>query len=731
MPRATTNKLYRTFVKGLVTEAGPLTFPENASIDEDNFVLFRKGGRARRYGLNYEPSYALSTYSVPNPATTAITEYTWDNPANHADLSFLVQQVGATLYFYRLDETGSAVSAGIQPFSLSLTSYAVAGTMDFPSYPVSMASGKGLLFVVGERMEPIHIEYNRATNTVTATRIYIQIRDFKGLDDGLANDEEPSLLSKEHEYNLMNQGWTEGGTASITRSSWAFSYFGLLIPQARTIPATTAATAYKTAHGVYPGNNKQWWTAKNGSGDFDAALLKKLYNGNNRAPRGHYVVDAFNIDRSAASGVDDLLVESTPDRPVSVTFFSGRVWYATNSSVYFSQVLQDKRQAGMCYQEADPTSEDITDLVATDGGVIPIPEMGNAIKLLPAGSGVLVFANNGVWAVSGTSMGFTAVDFSVAKINPIGAINAGSILDANGQVVWWSKVGIQGLSPKSGALASSDGGYERINISEQTIQSFYLDDIPEDSKKYVKCVYDSATNTIQWLFRSGNTPGNYFYDRILNLDMTLGSFYPWTISSTGSSPYITGVTTTLTLNTTENRSSALRYLTAVPDAGVWKFTFSYFNDTTFADWRTFNGTGFTYTSFIETGYELLEDAMRNKETLYVFVYLRRTEENFVETEDGDFVADKPSSCKFQIKWDWASSSASNKWSTKTEAYRHNRLPMPDETDLTFDTGFPVVVTKNKVRGNGRAIQFRFESSEIGKDCDLLGWAVPFAGNTQP
>jgi hypothetical protein len=32
-------KIYRSFTKGLITEASPLTFPENASIDERNFVL--------------------------------------------------------------------------------------------------------------------------------------------------------------------------------------------------------------------------------------------------------------------------------------------------------------------------------------------------------------------------------------------------------------------------------------------------------------------------------------------------------------------------------------------------------------------------------------------------------------------------------------------------------------------------------------------------------------------
>ena len=41
-------KLYKSFIQGLVTEASPLTFPENASIDEDNFVLNRDGSRSRR-----------------------------------------------------------------------------------------------------------------------------------------------------------------------------------------------------------------------------------------------------------------------------------------------------------------------------------------------------------------------------------------------------------------------------------------------------------------------------------------------------------------------------------------------------------------------------------------------------------------------------------------------------------------------------------------------------------
>ena len=59
--RAAANKEYNSFVRGLITEASPLTYPENASIDEENFILNRNGSRRRRQGIDYESSYALGS----------------------------------------------------------------------------------------------------------------------------------------------------------------------------------------------------------------------------------------------------------------------------------------------------------------------------------------------------------------------------------------------------------------------------------------------------------------------------------------------------------------------------------------------------------------------------------------------------------------------------------------------------------------------------------------------
>lgn len=142
----------------------------------------------------------------------------------------------------------------------------------------------------------------------------------------------------------------------------------------------------------------------------------------------------------------------------------------------------------------------------------------------------------------------------------------------------------------------------------------------------------------------------------------------------------------------------------------------------FTDWNTFDGAGVAYDSYVEAGYELFDDAMRNKNITYLFSYLTRTE----TSADVNGILDYPSSCKMQVKWNWASGEQSNKWTPEVEVYRPPQLLLDNP-----DTGFGMVVTKNKVRGNGKAIQFKFRCSDPGKNFDLNGWAIEVSGNVTP
>ena len=79
MPQSLIQRTVNTFVKGLITEASELTFPENASVDELNCALERDGTRRRRQALTYEDNHVLSDVVVPQGALVNTVD--WYNVA--------------------------------------------------------------------------------------------------------------------------------------------------------------------------------------------------------------------------------------------------------------------------------------------------------------------------------------------------------------------------------------------------------------------------------------------------------------------------------------------------------------------------------------------------------------------------------------------------------------------------------------------------------------------------
>ena len=72
MARGLTNRLYRNFTKGLITESSLLTYPENSCNDLDNCVIYRKGNISRRFGADFEDDWTFSPYAI-NVADNDIT----------------------------------------------------------------------------------------------------------------------------------------------------------------------------------------------------------------------------------------------------------------------------------------------------------------------------------------------------------------------------------------------------------------------------------------------------------------------------------------------------------------------------------------------------------------------------------------------------------------------------------------------------------------------------------
>lgn len=704
MPRQTAFQLENNFTKGLVTEATGLNFPENACTETYDCVFSEKGRVSRRLGFDYESGAELDAVTT---ASSAIYEYVWNSAGSTGDADIVVVQIGATLHYYAADDNAS-LSGGKFGFTTNLLTYKVSGNSDadVKATACQFASGNGYLFVVNPYCEPIYISFNPSVPSVTATQITIKARDFEG-DKTDANynniDTRPSTLSDAHKYNLYNQGWyqavrLDGGGGP-----------------------TNPVTDWDSARTDFPSNADIWWMFKNASEEFDDGWIDRFVQGNTPAPKGHYILNDFSTNRTSLSGITATERNSGGKRPSTVAFFTSRVWYSGvtaqeyNQKIYFSQIIENTEQFGKCYQANDPTSEETSDLLPSDGGVISIPDVGKVLKLFPMANSLIVFGTNGVWAIGGSEgVGFKTTDYAIRKISSVETISALNFVDVYGTPMWWNTDGI--FSIQSSELSGLEVAQ---SISDETIKDFLLN-IPSSEKFFVKGAFNSRSRIVQWIYRStiGTTiDEHYQYDRILNYNLLSKAFYPWTISTSETSPRIQGIIVSrgATTQATEvpvvdsndeplvdingdpvvvltftdiEASVSFRYLTTFDGDATW----SQNNDDSYLDWVT-EDEDLDYLSYLFTGYKVHGDAIRFFENNYLTVTMT--------SEDN-------SSAFVQGVWDYSNSPSSARFTNPQQVYINKIFRDAQQT-------------RKKIRGRGRSLHFKFYS-ETGKPFDIHGWS---------
>lgn len=444
-------------------------------------------------------------------------------------------------------------------------------------------------------------------------------------------------------------------------------------------------------------------------------------------------------------------------RPKVCAFYAGRAWYSGIPSgnklgwVMFSQVLTDISNVVKCYQQNDPTSEAFSDILDSDGGVIQIPEAGEIVGLAPLGPLLLVMASNGVWQIWGGNQGFSASNYIVEKITNLGCLFQKSIVVAEDRVFYWGTSSIYMLE------VDSEGRARVTDISEQKIKEFYQS-IPSINKLYVEGKYNSSEKVIYWAYNSNSnvdtSTGIYKKNRVLCYNLQLSAFYTFTIKA-GNYPIITSFATTKETIESANEFTVvvgtdevvvgsdevvadipivngalkqIKWLTFIPDVAFSNYTCTW-SDTlrTYAnEWRTFdvNNVGFTIDSYLVTGYNVGGTGPTTSKTAkYVHVFAKRTETGF----DGNVQPETESSILMQTKWDFTDNSNPGKWSDEVQVYRPQR-PFFVNPFAAYDDGYPLVITKNKVRGRGKALQVQYRA-EPGKQMHLMGWSIGFVNNT--
>ncbi len=749
MPAAPFQVAYTTFVKGFITEANPLNFPDNASIAEENFLLNKDGSRQRRLGMDFEEgSVGVSVDDGVMDGSLATSSHLWPAVGNKGEVKFCVVQVGLDLYFFntKAPVISDAIMNGGDPVTL---------TGD-ESQPLMSAVLNGRFICVNGSQNVFILTYDEEEDEITVKTSRLEIRDLFGVDDEMDVEERLATCSDAHRYNLHNQGWP---TKNISISS----------SDSGSVSDGNAVDVTKSRMSWYPSNADIVWAAKCSSAKVPAAIdtfrpeeLTKIGFGSTQSPLGSYILDAFNRGESRQEIMPSLPDDQTLGGVTSVASFAGRAFFAITETalkygdnrspnmgamLLFSQAKDGRRYVTRCYSEADPAAEHTYDVVDTDGGFINLPEAGAIVNLVTMGSSLFVFCTNGVWEIHGGEESFSATNHTVTRTTNVNVTAPRSIVYAEDTIAFWGDSGIFMLKRNDLTLRGGSS-----DISYATIQTFF-DKIDRRNRDLVSGTYDAFSRTFRWLYRDAPLPNDAFYNKELVYDINLQAFYVNNIYSTDVTfPFISGF---IPLEQTtfiesidrvihgtdkvkvynddvivssniagDNLRSAIKYLTFYEDEDGTHFTFSMYRNTSFRDWYSMDNVGIDAPAYMITGYASGGDTSLEKRIRNIEVFFNRTE-NEVKP-DGTLLT--PSSCMIQTQWDWTNNVGTGRWGKAFQAYRLPRFLAATGDGYQLNYGYPVIKTKSALRGKGRVLSLMF-STEPYHDLSLLGWSLKGAGNS--
>lgn len=754
------------FVKGLITEASPLNFPANASLEEENFNLNRDGTRDRRLGLDLEEDWDRVNTEVYNlnVDTTGKNTFKWYGVEGDLTKDFLVVQTSNILFMF--DLANESLSGDGYIGKTTISSFPTDVDYSFASIEGKLVVASGAETIVVMSYDPDNVstyfpfEYRRLkTRDVWGVEVvdtqYETDPSYRG--DG-------TVVNMSHVYNLRNQSW------GLPRKD----KLGVL---------SDAIPLFQDEIGKFPSNSETVWTGlqfqpvASGSDPFER-IFPNLYQDSIGvsvgAAKGYFIIDALRRGQSRTSeyannaskyptlfypGFTAPSDYSTSGASI-VTEFAGRVFYSgfggevtegdarspnLSNFVFYSQLVKSLPDITKCYQEGDPTSRETNDLVDTDGGFIRISEAKKILSQQTLGSELIIIADNGVWAISGGSdYGFSATNIKVTKVSDFGAISAKSVVRENKRLFFWSEDGIYAITK------NNLGDWAVENITQQTIQTFY-EEIPFTSKQGTSGVYDPFNKKVRWIYKDGLFYSSSSITKEIVLDLNLSAFsinriynlpqnnlevigvFPGPSFSSGQSVESVYVGTDPVVADTDEvvisdviRSSGIqsvRYLVCIKEAFATYLTFAYYKNLEFKDWQEYDGVGVDAMAFMLTGAITAGDSAVDKQVPYLTMHFKRTEEGV----DTDLQPLKQSGCLMRSQWNWANSAISKKWGATVQVYRYRKPLFVEDDDDDYDNGFSIVTTRNKIRGRGKAFSF-YMQTEPEKDCRIVGWNISINGN---
>ena len=449
-------------------------------------------------------------------------------------------------------------------------------------------------------------------------------------------------------------------------------------------------------------------TAVSGAGPYYVEFEKTFLNDG-------FVSWSNQYQRIGEASTSDPLVKNDgaayDERPAVVEAHDGHLFYLGipnseySDTIFFSQLAAKPIDFGKCYQKADPTDPDVNQLVATDGGTIVIPDLGNVKEAVSTRQGLLIFSDQGVWEIGNGRRGvFTADGYSVRKVTDAECTSPYSPIQVEDTVMFTGPKGIYVIGPNQ-----YTGVLEANNVSEPVIQTLW-NGITEAEKEKIYTAYDDARRQVHFLYDDGTNGNQYVADLIL--DLRVGAFFKYTFNSSSTD----GILGAIAITDSDNAASNAKVKFFVQTSAT-ALTVCDFNQTGYTD---FDGAAMP-TAYLYTGWDNLGDFQRRRSAPIITVYQQRTETGYTETGNG-FDPVNESSTTMKGLWDWTDDAVTGKITAGQEVYRHVRPFVPSGTSDA--DGYPVVVTRNKLRGRGRVLQLYFEAG-AAKDSHILGFTINY------
>lgn len=409
---------------------------------------------------------------------------------------------------------------------------------------------------------------------------------------------------------------------------------------------------------------------------------------------------------------------TTVQRPRAVAGFASRIFWAGTDHpaysdiIFFSQIITKTTQRGRCCSENDPTGEHLNELLPSDGGTIQVPGMGGVLKMVPFGSGLYVFSTQGVWEIGPGQAGFfSATGYSVRKVSEVEASSVLGVVAGDFGIVFTSPRGIFVLvqDPNSGFVTAQ-------SLSEGRLQTLW-NAVPVSKQIRTQCVFDSARKRYYILYTLNAGAPPFLFDRALVFDGTRQAWYRMKFPGT-TADHIIGAVTISGADESDGSQKLKMFARRDTDQGLDIMDFNH------DDFEDFDGDEMI--PYLLTGYDNVGDFQRRRQAPICHVFMNRTETGYTAVGD-EMIPVNEGSIFLEARWDWANRDITGKFSDPQQVYRHVRAFHPTAVD-DLD-GYPVVVTRNKLRGRGRALHLKFYGEE-GKDAHLLGWALQYAGSVR-